>query len=451
MNYIKNSKVTITALSILIGSVLLTGCAAKPAPKHKAAQKKTVKTVKELKPAALYIDEKAVDTRSKIEDHSVKIDKTIYLNNTTHRSAVVKLTNKGDEVLNIQNIDFDNKKLFSLSSTCKQTLASKESCDLKITFNGKQKGEFKTLISVSSNSTGVVGNLGKIEVIATSDNIIRGVFTKVTTHEKTVKKPMLKFNFPKEGTRRIAILKNDGLEDIKINSFELINGESANFSYDEKCPTVLKTGESCEISFVYAKRTDVSALAFLKVKSNGVLFPSDTIRLSGRALSTKFAKNAPALLKIAEKDDIAVIPDSINVKENTYSFLEDFSAVKPTFYIRTMYQGKINSKLKENYEQLIRYYFEKNGYKLTKNAVDADKILNIYPEISFKKEKDTLVFNANIDVRIVTKSGKVSKTDEKILYEMKFTLSDYSDEYLAFIIASDKINSFMFNLLGLED
>jgi hypothetical protein len=147
---------------------------------------------------------------------------------------------------------------------------------------------------------------------------------------------------------------------------------------------------------------------------------------------------------------------NVSVLENNEVFLEDTATVKPLYYFRTMYQTEVDTKFKEYFESTIRYYFKKNGYRVTRNAYNADKILNIYPSFNVgtsrgKDPRKELTVNSKIKVNVVTKSTKNAKMDQKIEFNMSIVAKNFSDAYLVYAQSSDIINGFLFNLLGLEE
>jgi len=452
-----NSNLFRKTLSVVLvaslGSFLITGCAKKPkvsTPKRVVVPKK--QAVVELSPAELYLSSDNIakeDTTSVVEE---VYDMEVNLDNTMYPSAYIVLNNKGEKALKISNIKLLNneKNLFTLKSECSKSINPDGSCKLKVSFNGKKSGRYTADVEVQTNSNGrYVNRLGKIHVIANAENVRTGVINPIVIKkENKVKKPMTKLFFTSGSLVQYAEIKNNGLEDIMLNGFELVGADKKNFSYSQECSKILKVGKSCELKITYKKKADTMALSYLIVKSNGVLFPSDTIRLKGTPTVTR---KAPTTLQLAGKDEMSIKVLEIKIEKNNEDFLEDFSAIKPVYYFRTMYQNNIDTKFKEYYEELIAYYFTKNGYKVTRNANKADKILNIYPTFVIRSnESGDIRVDSSIRAFVITKS-KTKDLKEGIAFQMSVVASNFSDSYLAYSKVSNEINSFMFNLLGLED
>ena len=437
----------IIALSTSLSMMLLSGCSNKSTP----SVKQEVVTV-EMSPAELYLSSDEIDTRAEEPKQENLYDLEVKIDNTENAAAYVNLENRGQVALNVSKIQFKNnsENLFDLESACGNKVMPDSSCKLKISFHGKYAGRYTSDIIISSDSNGeYVGQVGKIHIIANGSDRLRGVINPLqTTSAKAKQKPMTKLFFTKNDLVKYAELKNNGLEDITIKGFHIIGADKNYFTYSQECPKTLKVGQSCELKITYKKKWDSLALSYLVVDSNGVLFPSDTIRLKG---TPSVAKKAPKILQLADNDDMNIQITDVNTTVNHENFLEDFSDIKPIYYFRTMYQNNVDVKFKEYYEEIVNYYFTKNGFKVTRNPKKADKILNIYPTIKvLENGKGDIQIKSNIKANVVTKSN-AKDAAEKIEFNMTIVANNYSDSYFAYVTASNMLNSFMFNLLGLEE
>lgn len=456
------------ALATTFSAMLLTGCS-------KGPNKPTLTSNKSAGPAELYLSSDDIDTKE--QKKQVKsYDMTVKIDNTDESAAYINLHNEGDTPLSIKNINFLNNddKLFALESACGTQVMPNSACKLKISFSGQYKGRYTSNITVETNSNGrYVGPLGKIHIIAEAQDRITGTIRAIPA-KKDNKKPMANLRFVSSNLQQYAEIKNTGIDDATIEGFELIGEDKKYFTFTQECPKVLKVGQSCELKINYKQKWDKMALTYLVVKSNGVLFPSDTIRLVGEP---KIDRYAPKMLQLAGNDNMNMKVTSVKTVQNTENFLEDYSNVKPIYYFRTMYQGDVNSQFKQDYENIIDYYFTRNNFKVTKDASKADKIVNIYPTISLLENgKGDMKVVAHIKANIVTKASikqainkTVIKNDvenqqetqsfkstkqnehEQIEFIMEIEANNYSDAFFVYNKASDKINSFMFNLLGLQE
>jgi len=453
---INKLKMTTLIVSLSIGSALvLSGCGSKPKPRYYPKYKETVveKPVKKT-PAELDLSSDTITTDVKKVKTKKKYDLTVYLDNYKHASAYINLRNEGGSVLKLSDITFksETKDLFSLTKECSNTIAPDSKCKLKVSFNGKKKGVFTADILIKSNSHGkYVGKIAKVHVVATAKDRITGLVKVIKKPiSKTIKKPIINLDFIGNNLVQYLEIKNNGVDDIKIQNFELIGADKKYFKVMESCPNVLTSGASCNLEIHYTKKRNSTALSYLVIHSNGTLSPSDTIRLRGKGTVDK---KAPKILKLADNDNMTIHISSVHVEKNTQQFLEDFQSVKPVYYFRTMYQSNTDSKFKEYFENTIAYYFKKNGYKVTTDASKADKILNIYPNFTVKRtSKRNLEISAIIEVNIVTKAASNEKVlNENLKFNMNIEAKNYSDIYFVYASSSNFMNSFMFNLLGLED
>jgi len=444
------------ASTVAIGTLLFSGCSqtvTKPVKKLKAPVVQKI-----LTPANLKLSANLISTEiAKVEDIN-RYDLVINLDNIKKKSAEVDLENVGEDLLKLSDITFqDNSNhLFSLTKKCTDSIKFQKSCKLEVTFNGKEKGEYTSDIIIKSNSDGkYIGNIGKIHVIAKAIDKITGIITVGKKKEtlSTAKKPMTYLDFRDGSLTQYIEVKNNGLEDIALNGFDLVGIDKNLFKVSTECPKTLKSGVSCDVKITYKKKENHTALSYLIVKSNGSLFPSDTVRLRGKS---QVSKKAPKILQLADSDNMSIKISSVNVLKNSEAFLEDTSAVKPVYYFRTMYQTEVDTKFKEYFESTIHYYFEKNGYKVTRDAHKADKILNLYPSFVVgakrgKNPRKELIVMSKTKVNVVTKSTKNAIMNQEVAFDMNITARNFSDAYLVYAQSSDIITGFLFNLLGLEE
>jgi len=447
-------KVVKVLLSTTVASfLLLTGCSSKPAPKPMKKPIEVKKVIKVYTPAELSLSTSAITTNVKTMKELKRYDLTIYLDNYKNSSAYVNLSNEGESLLKLSNIAFksETKNLFTLSKECTNTIDPTKKCKLKISFNGKKKGDYTSDIVINSNSNGkYVGKIAKIHVIASAKDRITGL-VQVTSKPKPQieKKPIINLDFVSNNLIQYLEIKNNGIENINIKNFELIGQDKKNFKVTQNCPSVLPSGVSCDIQIAYTKKENATALSYLVINSNGTLSPSDTIRLRGKGTVDK---KAPKILKLADNDNMSIKITDVNTTVNTQQFLEDFYSVKPVYYFRTMYQTNTDTKFKEYFENTVTYYFKKNGFRVTQDAHKADKILNIYPKFKVSRaSKKDLTIGVDVKVNIVTKSVKSETLNEKLEFTMAVKAKNFSDIYFVYASASNLINSFMFNLLGLEE
>ncbi len=443
------SKTLKTLLVASLGMLLMSGCNARKA-----------NVVKTYEPAELYLSAEGINTS--VEKEELKLyDLTINIDNVNNASAYVVVENRGEKALSILSIKFHNnpENLFNLESSCGTQVMPGSECRLTVNFTGQYAGEFESDITISSNSNGrYVGVVGKVHVIANTMDRLKGFVRPLTNkNAKPKQKPMTKLDFSKNSLVKYAEFKNNGIDDITINGFSLVGEDSKHYSYTHECPTVLKVDQSCELQVTYKTKMEKPALSYLVIDSDGVLFPSDTIRLKG---APEVTKNAPKILQLAGNDAMNIKVVSVKTNKNNEKFLEDFSTIKPVYYFRTMYQKNTDVIFKEHYEELIAFYFEDNGFIVTSDASKADKILNIYPTITIlQNDKGDIQVKSNVRASVITKTnGETPKedpeakgADEQIDFDMTIVANNYSDSYLAYVSASDMINSFMFNLLGLQD
>jgi hypothetical protein len=449
---------TLLLSTAVLSSLLLTGCGPKPKPRsHQVQRTQVQKTIVqepvEITPAELDLSSDMINTNVKKVRDLKQYDLTIYLDNYTNASAYVNLSNEGGSILKLSDIQFksEKKNLFSLVKECSKTIEPDDTCKLKVSFNGKKKGVFTADIIIKSNSNGrYIGRTGKVHVIATAKDRVTGLVKIIEKPvQKSVKKPIINLDFVGNDLTQYLEIKNNGIENINIKDFELIGKDKYYFTVMQSCPKVLKSGRSCNLQIKYRKKLNSTALSYLVIHSNGTLSPSDTIRLRGKGTVDK---KAPKILKLADHDDMFIGITDVNVKTNTQNFLEDFHNVKPVYYFRTMYQTNTDSKFKEYFENTIAYYFQKNGFRVTRDASKADKILNIYPSFSVKQNsKRSLTIATNIKVNIVTKSFQSKAIHEELEFSVLVKAKNYSDIYFVYAAGSNLINSFMFNLLGLKD
>ena len=450
------SNMQMLVLGLSLSALLFTGCTSQPktplkTPKTPVVQKNTTA------PAELYLSSKSINTDAVRQKQQASYNLKVKIDNTKNSSAFINLENRGSSVLDISKISFnDSDKLFTLESACGKTIQPNSKCKLKVSFIGKKAGVFTSDIIINSNSNGKsVGKVGKINIVANTIDRVTAIINPLEIQENSVdKKPMTELSFNKENSVQYAEIRNNGFEDIEIKGLKFVGEGKEKFTYTHNCLTTLKVGESCNIEVKYVKKNDKIAVNYIVVESDGAVYPSDTIRLKGTSLAipTPPAK-APAVLKLAAKDDMGIHVIESSVNGNIEKFLEDHLDTKPVYYIRTMYQTDTDPKYAELYESTILYFFEKNGYSVTSNPERADKILNMYPTIALAKNgKGTILVKSNVKVNVVTKSsnGKTSQ-DEKIDFNISVTADGYSDEYFAYVGIAYRVNSFMFNLLGLED
>jgi len=439
-------------LAISLGSTFITGCVKKPT----YTPPTTVKTPeKKLSAPELKIYARLENTSPKRVKEVSPYDYTVKINNLNNSSAQITLMNKGESDLKISNIKFhdNSEKLFSLASSCGDTIKAKKECKLKVSFNGKYKGRFTSIIRIDSNSNGTyVKKIAKIHVIAEAMNRKTGLINPIKIKDNTTPSiPMAKLDFRKENDVQYAQIKNNGVDDIEIDSINLVGESKDSFIVEQECPRILKVGHSCEVKVTYTKKTSKLALSYLVLDSDGVLSPSNRIRLKGRPFPIAAPAGSPEILKLASKDDMTIKITEVVTNKSVEVFAEDHSAVKPIFYFRTMYQKIVDPKFKEYYETLISYYFKKNGYKVTRDASKADKIANIYPKISIASNgKGAIQIKSNIRVNLVTKASSKSQNEE-VDFSMTILANNYTDKYFVYTAASSKLNSFMFNLLGLDE
>ena len=435
----KKSLVSLTLAFTALGVLLLTGCT-----RHQPRS-----------PASLAVSSASIYAAGIKEKKQLSYDYSVWMNNTDKPSAMVTLKNLGNQRLDLMNIELEDptdEKLFTLSSLCEDSIAPNGECKLHLSFKGKSKGLYTSTITIISNSQGKIGEVGRIAIIAEAKNLLTAVIspTKLSKNIINDKQAMQKFMFQKQGETKYAKLENNGLSDISISGIKLIGTKQ--FTYTSDCPSILKPTDKCELSFTYKKKSSKLALGYIVVKSDGEIFPSDTIRLRGKPLAIVADKNAPEILKLAAKDDMSISLYDVNVTSNIETFLEDSSNVKSSFYFRTMYQDATDAKFKEFYEHIISYYFRKNGYTLARSARNADKIINIYPKIVIEKDKDgSIHIKSNIKGNIVTKSSKSLDNSQNFEFNMSQTATGYSDDYFAYAGVGNNLTAFMFNLLGLED
>jgi hypothetical protein len=436
------------AAALCCSTLIFTGCGDKTTVVV-PEEKPVVKT-----PADLKLLSRKVFTGTK--EATERYDLQVNIDNTDNAASEIMLKNVGEEPLEINNVVLvDDTKLFRLVSLCDDTIAPKESCTLKVSFDGKYAGRYTSYVKINTNSKGTyVGREAKVHVVVNAKNRLTGIINPVAMQAASAKKPMTKLNFDISHKKRYATIVNNGYEDISIRGMKFVGADQASFSYSHECPSVLKPKESCELEVNYTPNMKEDSLSYLVVDSDGILSPSNIIRLQGFAPMITNSK-MPEILRLAFKDNMNVTIGTIKENANTYAnqefFLEDFKNVNSTYYFRTMYQRSTDPKLKEYFDSMVKYYFEKNNFKVVSEARNADKILNIYPKFYVSKTTpETMSIESDIAVSVVTKSDNDSNTT-RLGYEMKFDVSNYSDEYFVYAIISDKLNSFLFNLLGLED
>jgi len=439
------------ALAISLSATFMTGCVKTKKPVFSAPKA----PAKILSAAELKISSRLENTLPKKVKEVSPYDYRVKIDNYRNSSAQITLKNMGEAPLKISSIKFhdNSEKLFSLASSCGDTIKANKECKLKITFSGQNKGRFTSIIRIDSNSNGTyVKAIGKIYVIADTIDRRTGLINPIDIKDKKIKSvPMAKLNFRNKGDIQYAEIKNNGIDDIEIDSIDLVGESKNSFMVEQECPRILKVGHSCEVKVTFTKKTSELALSYLVLDSDGVLSPSNRIRLKGRAFPIAAPAGSPAILKIAAKDDMTIKITDVNTTKSVEIFAENHSSVEPIFYFRTMYQNIVDPKFKEYYEQIISYYFKKNGYKVTNDARKADKIANIYPNISIASNaKGAIQIKSNIRVSIVTKDSTTSQNEE-VDFTMTIVANNYTDKYFVYTVASSKLNSFMFNLLGLED
>jgi len=450
-------KSLLVSISAILVSVYLSGCSQlKQFTQPKKVDKKVEKKATKVLPANLRFSSESIKTDMEETKEVNPYDYTITMDNLEKSSAYIILYNRGQGVLNINELKFhdNSENLFALESECGKTIKAFGSCKLKITFSGKHQGRYTSVLRVDSNSDGkYVGKVGKVHIIAEAKNRMTGIIAPVNFKEYIEpKKPMVNLRFKKVNDAKYTSVKNNGIDDIELNGFELSGDAKDSFSLEHECPRVLKAGESCELKVVYTKKTAKLALAYLILDSDGVLFPSDTINLEGKPFPVAAPKDAPKELIAAAKDDMSIKITDLSVKTNEEVFLEDVSSVPSKYFFRVMYQNDVDPYFKDYYERLLKYYFEKNRFKITKDAGAANKILNIYPNVSISASEDgRMLVKSNIKVNIVTKStGDKKIASDKLEFNMSIMASDYANKYVVYVVASSKLNLFMFNLLGIE-
>jgi len=411
-------------LSGVIAASLITGCGKKPeAPKPVVVE---VEKPRELKPAMLVIDSN-IETKTATKKKKEEIEYTVqYMNNTDNSYATISLKNVGDKVLKINGIKFinDEDKHFKLTSGCSDAISAHKECMLHVWFNAEYAGEYKAMVQVLNDTKKPKAN---IDIIAKAINLKTAQINPYSPKVATIDpRKVTELKFYKKGDFNEIKILNDGVKSISLDGYSL-EGDATKYSYTSFCPKTLAAGENCTIRFNYIKKDSNLASAYFKIKSDAIMFPSNTIKLLGKPrivnIQPGLVKAPKILVRAAQDEDmilkvkgnVATMPSDISQQiNNIEKFQEDFSKVKHVYYYRIIYQNaNLHPMYKKSFEEIVKYNFQKNGYKLATTADQADKIVNIYPKVEITKKKlengsIALYINADVVARLVTKSATKS-------------------------------------------
>jgi hypothetical protein len=386
------------------------------------------------------------------------------LNNTTKTKAELILKNRGDKPLTISKINLiDTSHFLKSSNTCNKPLTAGEECKVNLTFTGKNKGRFTSVLEVYSND--IHNKLTNILVNIDSQDRFHGNVTAVKSvkvkQEKTLK---LKFNALNK-TQYIQV-ENNGIDTLTLNPPKR-SGENANsFKYTTNCKKTLKVGDKCEITVAYdpTKKEGYSD-ATITIPSNGNITPSRYIRLEG--YSKPFSININKFV----------------VSDNVGDFVDDYFDSRKTYYFRTIYQENTDRFFTNGVTSEIKKYFKANGFQLASSASKADKIVTIYPSVVTTKneESNDVQYNIVINGYLTSKaqgvkssskddnitldySSKVGDTQfsaitlnntvfskEKFQFGLDIQVDNIADDKEVAVTVADIVVSKLFNVLGLQD
>ena len=408
-------------------------------------------------PQHLVVNPSIVSTAQK---KAAQDDYTIRLDNYTNSKANIILENRGDKTLKLDNISFkDATGLFKLKNSCPKELAAHKQCKLFVEFTGQNKGSYSAKIEITSNDPRK--KVTRIALKADALDKYHGKVKKIESSKKKMQQPV-KLEFNALNTKQLVEIKNDGLDVLKLQPPKLIGPDSSSFSYNIKCPKILKIGESCEVTVNYdPKKKEGYSDALLFIPSNGTITPSDAIQLTG------YSKPYSVTLK------------DFVVQKNIKNFLDDYFTSSKTYYFRTIYQGDVDRLLQRNIENEIKQYFQANGFRMATSADKADRIITLYPNITAQREEKTNDISYDITMAgFVTTKTKYTKDagtkigfdvntnaaefsvlspkklfsdKEQFIFGMNIQVDNASNDLEISQTVSDIIVSKLFNVLGLKD
>jgi len=157
-------------------------------------------------------------------------------------------------------------------------------------------------------------------------------------------------------------LTNRGEKDLTIENIVAQAPISELFEMTNKCPNILKEGETCKVHVAYVGQNAGTFTQTFLVTSNDLSQPKLLLRAE-----------AIAIEKMAITD--------FSISNNVKVFLEDKSATSSDYYARFVFQNSVDKSLKLAVKSELDKVLEVNAYKKNRSPYKSGKNITLYPNI----------------------------------------------------------------------
>jgi trimeric autotransporter adhesin len=192
----------------------------------------------------------------------------------TSAEKTLTLKNSGQAELKSLRLDLagDHKSDFAKldTSTCGNTLAAGESCQINFTFTPKAEGSRWATLTVSSNAPS-----GPTEIVLKGTGIILQPALKLSPTALDFKNQPVK----ETSAEKSLTLKNSGQAELSSLRITLAGEHKSDFALADTstCGNTLAAGESCQINFTFTPKAEGSRWATLTVSSNAPSGPTEIV------------------------------------------------------------------------------------------------------------------------------------------------------------------------------
>lgn len=248
------------------------------------------------------------------------------------------------------------------------------------------------------------------------------------------------------------VLSNSGDIDLKLVNINVSKKDKNLFKISNNCPTTLRKSEECNIK-----------VRFVGDKSG--VFSTNVVVTSNDALRKKivFKVDVNAIEKITL--------NTFTISDNVKDYLEDKANTKKEYYLRVVFQTKIDKAFQKQIKAAMNMVLKENNYKKV-SPYNASKVITLYPSIVMTdKQNDQYDFqiamNGSISTKADAKSAgayhdtNVTSYDyikenkkmfdkEKFAFYMDIATVDQKDKNAMYKDISNIVATKTVNILGLE-
>ena len=188
-------------------------------------------------------------------------------------------------------------------------------------------------------------------------------------------------------------LTNRGEVDLMIENIVAQTPTSDLFKMKNKCPQILKEGETCKVYVEYVGQKAGTFMQTYLVTSNDPAQPKLLLKAEAIAI---------------EKMTVTDFSISNNVKV----FLEDKSATNSDYYARFVFQNSVDKRLKTVVKSELDKVLEANAYKKNSSTFKSGKNITLYPNIEVKNSGENqysikVYMNGFISTKTSMKTGEI--------------------------------------------